>query len=192
MLVHQTFEDRNPPEDPAWATMVLIPKGKGEFWVIGIVEVAWKVCAAVVNFRLKPVFVLHDALHGFRAGQGMGTATPEAKLAQQLSGLAHNPLFQVFLDIYKVYDSLDRGQCLEVLRGYGMKPNLAQLLKSYWDRQSIVPKTGNFLGKEFRTGRGLNQGEPASPMIFNIVVDAVVRSDLDVLCVTQEAQHGLG
>ena len=73
-----------------------------------------------------------------------------------------------------------------------MKLNLAQLLKSYWDRQSIVPKTGKFLGKGFRTGRGLNQGEPASPMIFNIVVDAVVRSDLDVLCVTQEAQHGLG
>ena len=29
-------------------------------------------------------------------------------------------------------------------------------------------------------------------MIFNIVVDALVREVLDVVCGTQEAQHGLG
>ena len=29
-------------------------------------------------------------------------------------------------------------------------------------------------------------------MIFNIVVDAVVRSFLDVVCGPQETQHGLG
>ena len=49
----------------------------------------------------------------------------EAKLAQELAGLAQLPLFQVFLYILKVYDSLDRGRCLEVLRGYGMGQNLA-------------------------------------------------------------------
>ena len=34
----------------------------------------------------------------------------ESKLAQQLSGIAHSPLFQVFLDVRKAYDSLDREQ----------------------------------------------------------------------------------
>ena len=109
ILVHQTFEDMNPPEDPAWATMVLIPKGKGEFWVIGLVEVAWKVYAAVVNFWLNLGVVLHDALHRFRTGQRLGTATLEANLNQQLAGLAHKPIFQVFLDMRKAYNSLDRG-----------------------------------------------------------------------------------
>ena len=36
----------------------------------------------------------------------MGTATLEAKLDQYLAGLAHELLFQVFLDVYKSYDSL--------------------------------------------------------------------------------------
>ena len=36
------------------------------------------------------------------------------------------------------------------------------------------------------------QGDPASPMIFNIVVDVMVREVLDVVCGPQEAQHGLG
>ena len=33
-----------------------------------------------------------------------------------------------------------------------MGKNLARLLKSYWKYQMIVPKTGKFLGKKFRTG----------------------------------------
>ena len=51
---------------------------------------------------------------------------------------------------------------------------------------------GNSLVKEFWTGKGLTQGDPVSPMIFNIVVDAVVRAVLDVVCRPQEDHHGLG
>ena len=61
----------------------------------------------------------------------MGAATFGANLAQQLARLAHEPLFQVFLDIPKAYDSLDRGGCLELLRGYGLVLNLARLLTKY-------------------------------------------------------------
>ena len=79
-----------------------------------------------------------------------------------------------------------------MLRGYGMGPDIACLLKSYWERQRIVPNMGKFLWKKFRTGRILTQGYPESPMIFNTVVDAVVWAVLDVVCGPQEAQHGLG
>ena len=72
-----------------------------------------------------------------------------------------------------------------------MGPNLACLLKAYWGRQSIVPNMGKFLGKAFWVGKGVMQGNPASPMIFNIVVDEVVPEVLDVVCGTQEAQHDL-
>ena len=66
-----------------------------------MVEVLWKVCAVVVNCWLKRSVVLHNALHGFRTGREMWTATLESKLDQQLAGLAHEPLFQVFLDVQK-------------------------------------------------------------------------------------------
>ena len=73
-----------------------------------------------------------------------------------------------------------------------MGPNLARLLNSYWDQQRVLPKTGKFLGKEFCTGRGLTQGDLASTMIFDMVVDSVVWGVLDVVYGSQEAQHGLG
>ena len=169
-----------------------IPKEKGEYRGIGLVGVAWKVCSSVVNFRLNQGVVLHSALNRFIEGRVMGTATLESKMAQQLAVLPHNTLFQVFLDIHRTYNSLDRDLCLEVLNGYGMRPNLTRLLKPYWERQRIAPKDSKFLGKEFRMGRGLTKGESASPMIFNIVVDAVLRAVLNVVCGPQEAQHGLG
>ena len=52
-LVQRTFGGKNPPAELAWETMVLIPKGNGDYWGIVLVEVAWDVCAVVVNFRLN-------------------------------------------------------------------------------------------------------------------------------------------
>ena len=47
----------------------------------------------------------------------MGAATLEYNMAHQLAGLTHDPILQVLLDVLKAYDSLDRGRCLETLRG---------------------------------------------------------------------------
>ena len=68
------------------------------------------------------------------------------------------------------------------MRGYGLGPNLARLLKNYWKRQRIIPKTGKCLVTLFKTRRGVTKGDPTSLMIFNIVVDAVVRLVLDMVC----------
>ena len=66
----------------------------------------------------------------------------ESKLAQQLAGLAHEPLLHIFMDVRKAYDSMERGCFLEILRGYGMGPNLARLLKNHRKWQRTVPKAG--------------------------------------------------
>ena len=42
-LVKVTFGDGNVTEEIAWVTMVLLPKGKRYYRVIGVVEVLWKV-----------------------------------------------------------------------------------------------------------------------------------------------------
>ena len=41
-------------------------------------------------------------------------------------------------------------------------------------------------------GRGLTQGDPESPIIFNIMVDVAVQVVLGVVCIPQEAHHRLG
>ena len=133
------FGDGVVPVEIAWEKMVLILKGKGKYRDIGLVEVLRKVFVVVVNCCLKSSGMLHDTLQGFRTGRWTGTVVLESKLSQKLTGFTHKPLFQVFLDVRKAYVSLDRESCLELLRGYGMGPNLARLLENYWRRHRIVP-----------------------------------------------------
>ena len=72
-------------------------------------EVVRKIGTVVLNFQIKQSVTLHDALHGLWVGSGTGSATLEVKLVQQLEGIAHEPLFKVFLDMQKACDYLDRG-----------------------------------------------------------------------------------
>ena len=91
---------------------------------------------------MKSSVIIHNALYGFRAGIGTGTATLQFNLYQHLVGLAHELFFQVFLDLRNAYDLLYRDQCLKLLRGYGLGPNLDQILENYWMRQRIIPELG--------------------------------------------------
>ena len=69
-------------------------------------EVMWKVVAEILNRRFTSSITYHDALHGFRAGLGTGTATLEAKLLQQLAAMREEVLYVIFLDLTKAYDAL--------------------------------------------------------------------------------------
>ena len=116
----------------------------------------------------------------------------ETNLEKQHVRIFHEPLFQVFIDVRKAYDSVGRGICMEIIRGCGMGPKLQGLLQRYWDRKKVVPKAGKFFGYPFNTERVVTQGYPVSPMIFDIVMEAVVRAVLLEVCRPQEAQHGFG
>ena len=55
----------------------------------------------------------------------------------------------------------------------------------------MVPKSGKYYGRPFSTGRGVTHGDMVSPALFNIIVDAGVKTTLKEICGPQEAQHGL-
>ena len=169
------FREGDLAEESTWQAVVLIPKGKGDYRGIGLVEVMWKVVAVILNLRFTSSITFHDVLHEFRAGRGMGTTTFKAKLIQQLAAMREEVLYVIFLDLTKAYDALDRSRCLEILEGYGVGPGARGLLTTYWRRLTMVARAGGYYGEAFKGARGVTQGDPLSPTIFNVVVDAVVR-----------------
>ena len=126
-------------------------------------------------------------LHGFWEGCGTGTANLEAKLLQQLAAMREEVLYMIFLDLTKAYDALDRSRSLEILKGYGVGERVRRLLAVYWERMTMVARAGSYYGKGFKGERGVTQGDPFSPTIFNVVVDAVVRHWLQLA--TQETER---
>ena len=173
-MAQTAFRDGFLAEEATWQVVVLIPKGKKDYWGIGRVEVVWKVVAAILNRRFTSSITYHDALHGFRAGRGTGNATLKAKMLQQLAAMREEVLYVIFLDLTKAYDTLDRSRCLEILEGYGVDPNTRRLLNTYWRRLTMVARAGGYYGTAFKGERGMTQGDPLSPTIFNVLVDALV------------------
>ena len=84
-------------------------------------------------------------------------------------------LYVIFLDLTKAYDALDRSRTLDILEGYGVGPNVSRLLGNYWKQATLAARANRYYGTAFKGERGVTQGDPLSPTIFNVVVDAVVR-----------------
>ncbi len=130
----------------------------------------------------------HDGLHGELPGQGTGTATIEAKLAQSLAWRNQCPLYQIYVDLKKAYDALDREQTLNILAAYGVGPKMLRLEKHFWDTAKLVCRAGGNYGEPFNAKRGVTQGGPLSSLMFNVCVNAVVREwlcqmlDKDIAC----------
>jgi len=102
----------------SWMVIVLLPKGRGDFQGIGLLDPCWKVVEKIMVCRLATI-EFHPCLHGGLPKRGTGMATIEAKLAQQLAWMEQEPLYQVFVDLRKAYDYLDPKQCLAIMTGYG-------------------------------------------------------------------------
>ena len=77
----------------------------------------------------------------------------------------------IFLDLTKAYDALDRSRCLVILEGYGVGPGARRLLRNYWRRLTMAARSGGYYGTDFKGERGVTQGNPLSPTLFNVVVE---------------------
>ena len=174
-LVNLAFETGEMPQAFCNGVLVLIPKSNpGEYRGIALLEPLYKLVSAIINNRLKASIVFRDAVHGFRTGRGTGTALIEAKLRMQLTERGNKPLYMVFLDLKKAYDTLDRPSTIRILRGYGVGDALIRIIENIWNGDTMVPKQAGYFGTPFRAKRGVRQGDILSPMIFNLLVDAII------------------
>ncbi len=101
--------------------------------------------------------------------------TIEAKLAQQFAWVEQDPLYQVFVDLRKAYEHLNRAKYLGIMTDYGVGPKLLHLQEKFWDEVEMVCCAGGSFGKPFTAFRSVTRGGPLSSLMFNVCVDAVIR-----------------
>jgi len=190
-LIRSIWETGTIPQQMAWVIVVLLPKGGGDYRGIGLLEPCWKVVEGVILNRWE-VIEIHDCLHGSVKGRGTGTAILECKLVQQLAYIEQAPLYEIFIDLKKAFDAMDRERCLDILQAYGVGPKCLHLLRVFWETAVLVCRAVGRYGEPFQAERGVTQGGPLSPRMFNILVDAVVREWLRQVLGEEAAKHGYG
>ena len=139
-------------------------------------ETIWKIISSIITQCIQQSVKFHNAIHGFCPNRGTHTAIIEAKLYQQRHITEGKPLYHIFLDISKAYDTIDRKQKIRVLQGYGVGENCIRILRTLWDNHTIMPRDGSLYGASFNAKRGVTQGDIISPIIFNIMIDATINA----------------
>ncbi len=92
--------------------------------------------------------------------------------AKDLRSSAH----MAFLDLAKAFDSVSWDSVRRAMVRAGVPPPLVRtIMSSYTEATSCLYVDGAALG-EVRLARGVKQGDPLSPILFNLVMDMVLAS----------------
>jgi hypothetical protein len=75
------------------------------------------------------------------------------------------------LDFEKAYDKVKWSFLQQTLRMKGFSAEWRALIYSFVFGGSVAIKVNDDVGRYFQTLNGLRQGDPLSPMLFNIVAD---------------------
>ena len=87
-------------------------------------------------------------------------------------------LYAAFLDLDKAYDILWRTGLWEALKQYGEEGRLLKAVKGLYKDSETTLKVGNEMTDWFEVQRGVGQGCPMSPWLFNIYLDRVLKEAL--------------
>ena len=111
---------------------------------LGSLETLHKLNSELINFRMTNAINFCQDVHGFRRRRGTFTAIGEVKLRMQMAACKSETLCQVYLDLSKACDSIDRNRVKHILRKYKVGPNLLKYIEKVWDNQSFVLRQNQF------------------------------------------------
>ncbi|KAF3792327.1 reverse transcriptase-like protein [Nymphaea thermarum] len=161
------------------ATCVLVPKRPNptdvtHFRPISILGTPYKIIAKLLSLRLAPVMpsIISPFQVAFIKGRRLQDAVVLANEVVHSLYCLRLPSFILKLDIFKAFDSVSCEFLSDLLTRLAFGPSFRQWVMSLVTGAQLVVSFNGKCGDFFCLERGLRQGCPLSPLLFNLVAES--------------------
>ena len=157
---------------------VLIPKTKTELNKIGnwrpltISSVFLRLYSKILAGRFQKSLKLNHRQRGFMARSGCSENV--LTLKTMLRNANKRTTCIVLLDLAKAFDTVSHSSINRSLSRHGVDPHIVELVGDLYQNIGTVISVGGKETERIPIRRGVKQGDPLSPMLFNCVVDELM------------------
>lgn len=161
---------------------VIFKKGDAElpqnYRPISIIPVMAKLYSAILYRRIRDHVDgrLADEQFGFRRGRGCADAVHILRTVVEKSNEWGEELWLATLDVEKAFDRVHHSSIFgALLEGEVNMSIVAALRRMYSELKANVCLWPGAESRSFNVERGVRQGDPLSPLLFNLMLDQVLR-----------------
>ena len=144
---------------------------------VTIIPVMAKLFSGVLYGRIQAMIDarLSQEQFGFRKGQGCSDAVHIVRTVIEKSAEWGEELWVAALDVEKVFDRLHHAVLFDALAASGIDSSVAASLRRlYRGMKASVKLDSGVDSRHFRIERGVRQGDPLSPLLFNLIINRVL------------------
>ena len=141
-----------------------------------LLSAADKLWASIITRRVGKHVTLHDHQYGFRPGRGTLNALFNLSTVIRTRKASGQGTYVFFLDAKKAFDTVPHHALLARLHDKGVTGKLWRIIDRMYLQASSAVRIGSTTSAAIPVQRGVAQGCPLSPLLYDIFVDSLLDS----------------